>query len=129
MDALTTQLQAGEHAGHKIMILTEPLCTLDVREQIFRDIISEYGENAQIIIKPHPRDILDYETLFPDCVVIKGRFPMEVMNFIPGLCVDRVITVFTVPDSLHFAKEIIFLGEDFMDRYEAPEIHRQNEQI
>ena len=54
---------------------------------------------------------------------------MEVMNFIPGLCVDRVITVFTVPDSLHFAKEIIFLGEDFMDRYEAPEIHRQNEQI
>ena len=27
------------------------------------------------------------------------------------------------------ADEILFLGEDFMDAYEAPHIHRQNEQI
>ena len=46
-----------------------------------------------------------------------------------SLVFDRVVTVFTVPTAIAFAKEKIFLGEDFMDRYEAPEIHRQNEQI
>jgi len=28
-----------------------------------------------------------------------------------------------------FAKECIKLGNDFMDRYEAPEIHRRNEHL
>ena len=82
-----------------------------------------------MILKPHPRDILDYEKLFSDCVVLPGKFPMEMMNFLPDIQVEKVISVFTVPDSIHFAREKVFLGEDFMDRYEAPEIHRQNEQI
>ena len=54
---------------------------------------------------------------------------MEILNFVDGLYFDRVVTVFTVPDAILFAGEKIFLGEDFMDKYEAPEIHRQNEQI
>ena len=54
---------------------------------------------------------------------------MEVLNFVDGLMFDRVVTVYTVPSSLHCAKEKVYLGDDFMDRYEAPEIHRQNEAI
>ena len=56
-------------------------------------------------------------------------FPMEVMNFIPGLRFRRVVSVFTVPNAIRFAEEIVFLGEDFMDQYEEPALHRQNEQI
>ena len=51
------------------------------------------------------------------------------MNFIPGLRFKRVISVFTVTNSIRFAEEIVFLGEDFMDKYEEPALHRQNEQI
>ena len=51
------------------------------------------------------------------------------MNFLPDIHVKKVISVFTVPASIGFAEETVFLGEDFMDKYEAPEIHRQNEQI
>ena len=58
-----------------------------------------------------------------------GKFPMEILNYVKGLVFDRVVTVFTVPSAILFAKEKVFLGEDFMDKYEAPEIHRQNEQI
>ena len=32
-------------------------------------------------------------------------------------------------DALTCGKEKVFLGDDFMDKYEAPEIHRTNEAI
>ena len=116
-----------------LLVLTEPLCDLETRERIFRDIISEYGEidnkKAVVIMKPHPRDVLQYGALFPQAVVLDSKFPMEIMNYLEGVSFDRVVSVFTVPDAIKFAKEKVFLGEDFMDRYEAPEIHRQNEQI
>ena len=34
-----TQLTTGAHHEHKVLVLTEPLCELPVREQIFRDIV------------------------------------------------------------------------------------------
>ena len=128
-EKLVEQLISGAHHEKKVLILTEPLCDLQTRERIFKDIIAEYGKDAQVILKPHPRDILDYEKLFSDYVVLPGKFPMEMMNFLPDFQVEKVISVFTVTDAIHYAKEKIYLGEDFMDQYEAPEIHRQNEAI
>lgn len=131
MDELQRTLDTG--AEEKVLVLSEPLCDLDVRKQIFTDIINEYGKidgrEAQVLIKPHPRDVLDYKKEFPEHIVVNGMFPMEVMNFIPGLKFKRVVSVFTVPNAIRFADEIIFLGEDFMDKYEEPALHRQNEQI
>ena len=117
----------------EILVLSEPLCDLQVRKRIFSDIIKEYGEidgqKCQILIKPHPRDILDYAKEFPELVILDGMFPMEILNFIPGLYFKKVVSVFTVPDAIHFAEEIVLLGKDFMDQYEAPELHRQDEMI
>lgn len=131
MDTLLRQLQQGEK--DKVLVLSEPLCDLTVRRQIFSDIIRDYtvidGRQAQVLIKPHPRDVLDYRKEFPQHIVLDGKFPMEILNYIPGLSFKRVVSVFTVPNGILFADEILFLGEDFMDRYEAPELHRQNEQI
>lgn len=130
---LETKLALGNGHERKVLVLSEPLCDLGTRERIFRDIIEKYGnidgQMAQILIKPHPRDVLDYEELFPEHIVLDGKFPMEILNNIKGLVFDRVVTVFTVPEAIAFAKEKIFLGEDFMDDYESPELHRQNEQI
>ncbi|MDE6405701.1 MAG: lipooligosaccharide sialyltransferase, partial [Lachnospiraceae bacterium] len=117
----------------KILLLTEPLCALPVRERIFRDCIDLYGrkEGAEsvILIKPHPRDLLDYEKIFSGHIVLDRKFPMEVLNYIEGLTFSRVISVFTVVRNIRFAEEIIYLGEDFMDKYEDPRLHRQNEEI
>lgn len=129
LDGLLEQLSNGVHHEKKVLVLTEPLCELPVREKIFRDIIAEYGQDAQVILKPHPRDVLDYRELFPEHIVLDGKFPMEILNFVEGLEFDRVVSVYTVPDSIHFAKEKTFLGDDFMDKYEAPDKHRFNEQI
>lgn len=131
MDELQQKLDTG--AQEKILVLSEPLCDLETRKRIFTDVINEYGQingrKAQILIKPHPRDILDYEEIFPEHIVVNGMFPMEIMNFIPGLRFRRVVSVFTVPNAIQFADEIVYLGEDFMDKYEEPALHRQNEQI
>ncbi|MCI6715521.1 MAG: glycosyltransferase family 52 protein [Lachnospiraceae bacterium] len=131
LDGLLEQLRTG--AEQKVLVLSEPLCDLEVRRQIFSDIIEQYsvidGKQAQVIIKPHPRDVLDYRKEFPEHIVLSGMFPMEILNFIPELSFRRVISVLTVPNGIQFAKEVLFLGEDFLDRYEAPELHRQNEQI
>lgn len=129
VDSLMEQIENSDAAKEKVLLLSEPLCDLATRERLFGDIIREYASEAQVFIKPHPRDVLDYKDKFPNQIVIDGKFPMEVMNFMPGIRWDKVITVFTVPDSIKNADEILFLGEDFMDRYEAPELHRQNEKI
>lgn len=128
-DALLEQIR-GQVTGRKsVMILTEPLCEITVREKLFRDIVAEYEGTHAILIKPHPRDVLDYEALFPEHIVIRGRFPMEVMNDIPGLHVNKLISVITQVENIGFADEIVYLGLDFMDRYEDPELHRKNERL
>lgn len=130
-DRLMAQLAQGEE--QKVLVLSEPLCDLETRRKIFADIIEQYGvvdgKKAQILIKPHPRDVLDYEKEFPEHIVLSGSFPMEILNYISGLSFKRVVSVFTVPNGILFAEEIVFLGEDFMDQYEAPELHRQNDYI
>lgn len=132
-ESLEKTLKEGIGHQHKILVLTEPLCDLETRKRIFKDIIEEQqwieGQKAQVLLKPHPRDALDYGKLFPEHIVLDGKFPMEILNYVENLKFDKVVSVFTVPDAILFAREKVFLGEDFMDKYEKPEIHRQNEQI
>lgn len=131
-DRLVGQLlnkDAGDANKPNVMILTEPLCELDVRKRMFADIVDEYKDDYRVIIKPHPRDLLDYEKEFPGVVVVKDRFPMEVLGDITGFKVDKLVSVITQIDNVYFAKEIVYLGLDFLDKYEDPGIHRKTEML
>lgn len=128
-EELYRQLEESARVGDKILILTDPLCTLDVRERIFRDIIEMYEPEGTIFLKPHPRDELDYAALFPEYPQFDATVPMEMLNFIPGVRFKKVVAVLTEIKAIQFADEIVRLGESFMDAYEDPAIHRQNEQI
>lgn len=129
MDTLKEQIEESSSVGNKILILTDPLCTPQIRERIFRDIIAMYEPEGKIFLKPHPRDELDYRTLFGEYPQFDATVPMEMLNFFPGLRFQKVVAVLTEIKAIQFADEVVRLGEDFMDRYEAPSIHRQNEQI
>lgn len=88
---------------------------------------AENAAESVIVIKPHPRDILDYHELFPQYIVLDAKFPMEILNFVGAnldFAFDRVVTVYTVPSSIHCAKEKVYLGSAFMDRYEDPADHQ-----
>ncbi len=128
-DRVVGQLVDPSDPRPQVMILTEPLCEMDVREKLFGDIVDEYKDAHRVIIKPHPRDVLDYEKAFPGVVVIRDKFPMEVLGDIDGFMVDKVISVITQMDNVYFAKEIVYLGLDFLDKYEDPEIHRKTENL
>ncbi len=129
MEQLKEQIEESGNIGDKILILTDPLCSLDIREQIFRDIIKMYEGEGTIFLKPHPRDELDYRTLFAEYPQFDATVPMEMLNFFPGLRFKKVVAVLTEIKAIQFADEMVRLGEDFMDQYEDPLIHRQNEQI
>ncbi len=129
MDRLKAQIEESSGIGDKILILTDPLCSLDVREQIFRDIIALYEPEGTIFLKPHPRDELNYRQLFSEYPQFDATVPMEMLNFFPGLRFKKAVAVLTEIKAIQFADEVVRLGPDFMDRYEDPLVHRQNEQI
>lgn len=126
---LSGQLSEGSSINDKILILTDPVCDLDVREQIFRDLVAEYSKEGTVFLKPHPRDVLDYRKLFADVAQFDASVPMEMLNFFPGVRFKKVVGVLTELKAIAFADECVRLGPDFMDKYEEPALHRQNEQI
>ncbi len=129
IDGLKEQLNESSSIGDKILILTDPLCTLDIREQIFRDIITTYEKEGTIFIKQHPRDELNYRELFSQYPQFDATVPMEMLNFFPGIHFKKAVAVLTETKAIQFADEVVRLGGDFMDKYENPMVHRQNEQI
>lgn len=129
IDTLQKQIQECAEAEKKILILTDPLCTPQVRERIFRDIVSMYEKEGTVFLKPHPRDFLDYRKLFSDILQFDAAVPMEILQFFKELHFSKVVGVLTEMTGISFADEIVRLGPDFMDKYEEAHIHRQNEQI
>ncbi len=126
-DSLKEQLSNVDSNRKNIIILTEPLTTdLKQREKLFRDLVEEYSKEGCVFIKPHPRDELDYPTVFSDVKQFDRTVPMEILNFFEDISFDKVVSVYTQLDSVKFAKEKVYLGHDFMDKYEDPEIHRKH---
>ena len=117
------QAENGAKQNDKILILTEPLCDMETRERIFRDIIEMYEPEGKIFIKPHPRDTLNYREKFAEYPQFDATVPMEMLNFFPGLRFKKVVGVLTETSGIHFADESVRLGPDFMDKYEDPAKH------
>lgn len=129
IDELQSKIEECKAGKGSVLILTDPLCSLDVREQIFRDIIDMYKQDYRVFIKPHPRDELDYASVFAEYAQFDPAMPMEILNLFEDFQFDKAVGVLTEMKAVKFAKEAIRLGPDFMDKYEEPEIHRQNERI
>ncbi len=127
MDGFRSFLESGN--GDGILLLTEPLCSMEIREKIFNDIIDMYKGEGTIFIKPHPRDTLDYKEKFPDYWVFDRTLPMEMFGLVNGIRFKKIVGVYTQLGMIDFADEKVMLGDDFMDNYEAPEIHRKAETI
>ena len=51
------------------------------------------------------------------------------LNFIPDISFKKVIAVFTELSDISFAETKVRLGEEFMDRFEDPAIHRYNDKL
>ena len=70
--------------GRDIFLLTQNLaptfCTEMQQLSIYGKLLLDHDLN-RVVIKPHPADRIAYEQHFPECVVMRGRFPFEFMYF------------------------------------------------
>lgn len=71
-----------------VLLLTQPLCVDDERisrgEQadMYRRLVSEeLADGDVLVIKPHPRDIVDYSEVFPDAVILNKNMPAEMLAY------------------------------------------------
>lgn len=127
-DEIREQLSGGDGTQKNVLVLTEKLCTEEVRTRMMQDMIKEYAQDARVFIKPHPMDTLDYESVFPDCIVFRGRFPLEVLKYLEGVHFHRVVAILTQAiESMDYVDEKIFLGQGFLDAYEDPSLHAFNQ--
>lgn len=95
-----------------------------VRKAVADEILRDYCGDAHVVIKPHPRDDLDYAALYPQCTVIRGSFPIEVLNFIDGIRFRKSISIITSAlDTIDFVDEKVNIGPQIWDAYEPEEIH------
>lgn len=109
-----------------VLILTEALAVdkrLPSQErqiQMYKDIVSEFSKgDALIVIKPHPRDIINYELMFPDAIVISKNIPTEVMNYDKSLYFTKAVTVTsTAIEGISFVGEKIYKGQEFLKKYQ-----------
>jgi hypothetical protein len=130
-DNLKKQLVNSEGDRELAMYLSEGYPRdEELLKRICLDIIEQHLKGYKVIIKPHPMDKVDYKALCPDAVVLKGRFPVEVLNFIEGFHIKKAVAVVsTAMANMDFVEEKLNLGVSFWDNYEAPEKHRFNQKI
>lgn len=107
----------------------------DIRKRISDEILKDYckisldgnvnAEEPHVIIKPHPRDDVDYESIYPMCTTIHGKFPIEVLNFMEGIHFTKAISIITSAlDGMDFVSDKINIGPHLYDKYEPVEKHR-----
>lgn len=108
-----------------VLFLTEAFPgDASVRKAVADEILRDYCKDAKVVIKPHPRDDLDYTALYPQCTVIRGKFPIEVLNFIEGIRFKKSISIITSAlDTIDFVDEKINIGPQIWDAYEPEEVH------
>ncbi|MCM1537358.1 MAG: glycosyltransferase family 52 protein [bacterium] len=96
----------------------------DVRIAVCGQVLREHCAGRRVVIKPHPRDAIDYAAYYPQCVMIRGKFPIEVLNLIEGIHFAKAVSIITSAlDAITFADEKYNIGPQIWDAYEPKERH------
>lgn len=82
------------------MLLTEPLFSdgyIDSVEQqveLYRVIAEKYiSTDELLVIKPHPRDSVDYKKIFKNAIILDKNMPVEILDLCLNLKVKKIISV------------------------------------
>lgn len=86
-----------ELEGRHIILMTRPfseffLGSEEEKVKSFMDSL-ENVDKTDLIVKPHYIETTDYKKFFPECVVIKGQFPIELLCLAYGSIIKQIITI------------------------------------
>lgn len=60
---------------------------------IYQNLFDYYFANKNVIIKPHPDDILYYNILFPSAKIVREKFPSELLPFAFSTLPNTISTI------------------------------------
>ena len=76
-------------------------------------------KNERIIIKTHPREILNYEKL-ENTYIIREKFPLELINYCMNIKINKAVTISSTSiDTIYNCKEKIILGWEILEEYKG----------
>jgi len=106
--------------GESIMLFTQPMSEDGIvseerKIELYSKVIAKYSGKS-IIIKSHPREKTDYSSYFPNCYVMKERYPVELLG-VMGIELERVVTLFSTA-VFGFGKDVAidFYGSEVDDK-------------
>lgn len=103
--------------GRNVVLFTQQLSTdgiISEAEQIriYRDALVGY-DLSKVVIKPHPRDKVDYSKYFPDCSILNSPAPMQLIGLQEwwnGF--DTAVTMFSSAVTSVPNAKIVWLGTE-----------------
>ena len=109
--------------GNAVLLLTQPfyedgyMKSQEEQKNFYKYLIANIKKKYTVIVKPHPRDEIDYEIDDANVNIINGDFPIELLNY-SGLFFQYAVTISSTSIwGLTCANETILLGIDFLNRY------------
>lgn len=103
--------------GRDIFLLTQnysPKFCTEIRQiSIYRKLLSEY-DLRRVVIKPHPADRIAYEQYFPECIIMRDRFPFEFMYFME-IPIQKIIGINSTSLYGLWDSSIVESHEDLLD--------------
>ena len=114
------------------LLITQPLyqddiiCSEDEQINLYQNIVDKYLKNDNFIIKTHPRERIDYNKIISNNkkILLEMKFPIEVLNFIPDLKFNKVITISSTSiELINNCEEKITLGWNYIDNLKEGEEH------
>ena len=105
--------------GFSTLLLPQPLAEDGIvshqkKIDIYSFLIQNYSKGT-LYIKPHPREIENYATIFPQSKIIPfSKIPLELLDLLPNFRFTYGITAFSTSlTNLNSIKNKIFMGYDW----------------
>lgn len=91
-----------------------------------REVLSKYDKN--VIIKPHPADLVDYTKYFPEYPVLYGKFPVDFVG-LQQMKIKKIISFFSTAcfGNTVFSDEQADMYPEIMERYGIKTVQQELE--
>ena len=107
-----------------IILLTQHFMNLDIlkyeeQKELYQTFLDFMFPNEEIVIKPHPSDLLDYENFLTNTHVMRGKFPLEIMPVLVDTAEHLLVSIYsTGVESLEkYFGQAITVNMSYRDEY------------
>lgn len=110
-------------SSSSLLLLTQPLSedglvSESSKIDLYKEVLKPYCDKYRVFIKPHPRELTDYASVFSDVVVLKNDWPAELL-YLANIEFDLSLTLFSTAIHSIASKDNVILGLDYDKNVES----------